>query len=129
VQDASGNLYGVTDYGGRNTACVAFGANGCGTVFRITPSGAFTSLYSFCSLANCADGANPVGGLLLAADGNLYGATIYGGNDQDCSGDGCGTIFRITPEGTLTTLYSFAGTDGSFPYAPLVQRNVPFRVK
>ena len=121
VQDAHGNLYGVTQYGGPNTTCAVFGASGCGTVFKITPSGVFTSLYSFCSLTNCADGANPTGGLLLAADGNLYGAATYGGNYQDCSGSGCGTIFRITPEGTLTTLYSFAGADGSFPYAPLVQ--------
>src|SRR5579862_1172445 len=94
AQDGHGNFYGVTQYGGPNTACAAFGASGCGTVFKITPRGVFTPLYSFCSLANCADGANPTGGLLLAVDGNLYGATIYGGNYQDCSGYGCGTIFR-----------------------------------
>jgi uncharacterized repeat protein (TIGR03803 family) len=122
LEDAHGNFYGVTQYGGPNTACAGFGASGCGTVFKITPNGVFTSLYRFCSLTNCADGANPTGGLVLAADGNLYGATTYGGsNYQDCTGYGCGTIFRMTPEGTLTTLYSFAGTDGSFPYAPLVQ--------
>jgi uncharacterized repeat protein (TIGR03803 family) len=121
VQDGSGNLYGVTQFGGANTACVFYGASGCGTVFKITPKGIFISLYSFCSLTNCADGANPYGGLMLGADGNLYGTTVYGGNYLDCSGYGCGTIFKITTRGELTTLYSFAGTEGSFPYGPLVQ--------
>jgi uncharacterized repeat protein (TIGR03803 family) len=122
VQDASGNLYGVTQFGGANTACTAFGADGCGTVFKITPSGDFTSLYSFCSLANCADGATPTGGLVLGADGNLYGTTSFSGaNYQDCSGYGCGTIFKITTTGTLTTLHSFDGTDGQGPGGPLVQ--------
>lgn len=122
VRNASGNLYGVTQFGGANTACTTFGADGCGTVFKITPSGDFTSLYSFCSLANCADGATPTGGLVLGADGNLYGTTSYSGaNYQECYGNGCGTIFRITTTGTLTTLYSFAGTDGMGPNGPLVQ--------
>ncbi len=121
VQDVQGNLYGVTQYGGQSDACAPYGANGCGTVFKITPQGAFSSLYSFCSLANCMDGANPFGGLLLGIDGNLYGATAYGGNHVDCAGNGCGTIFKITTTGRLTTLHGFAGTDGSYPYAPLVQ--------
>jgi uncharacterized repeat protein (TIGR03803 family) len=121
VQDAHGNLYGVTLFGGLNTACAVYGANGCGTVFKITTKGVFTSLYSFCSLTNCADGADPIGGLVVGTDGSLYGATSIGGNYVDCSGYGCGTIFRITPEGKLTTLYSFAGTDGSSPAGPLVQ--------
>jgi uncharacterized repeat protein (TIGR03803 family) len=122
VQDASGNLYGVTELGGANTACAAFGASGCGTVFKITLRGDFTSLYSFCSLANCADGATPTGGLVLGADGNLYGTTSSSGaNYQDCSGYGCGTIFKITTTGTLTTLHSFDGTDGMGPGGPLVQ--------
>lgn len=122
VQDARGDFYGVTLFGGPNTACAVYGANGCGTVFKITPSGVFTSLYSFCSLTNCTDGAGPTGGLLLAADGNLYGATNYGGNYLDCSAyGGCGTIFRISTTGKLTTLYSFSGSDGSIPSGPLVQ--------
>ncbi len=99
VQGTDGNLYGLTSGGGD----VSPG----GTVFRMTPAGELTTIYSFCSLANCADGSGP-DQLLLAADGNFYGTTGSGGvNCQDLVNPGCGTVFKLTPAGALTTLYSF----------------------
>jgi uncharacterized repeat protein (TIGR03803 family) len=71
----------------------------------MTPSGALTTLYSFCSLADCADGNYPMA-LMLATDGNFYGMTGAGGAND------LGTIFQITPSGSLTTEHSFDGTDG-----------------
>jgi uncharacterized repeat protein (TIGR03803 family) len=110
VQGANGNFYGTTssDFG-----------SGYGTIFEITAEGALTTLYSFCSLPNCADGSYPVSGLTLARDGNFYGLTNNGGSHGD------GTFFRITPEGTLTTLYSFCSemlcADGYGPVDALIQ--------
>jgi len=111
VQATDGNLYGTTGNGGANNIC----NSGCGTVFKITPAGAFTTLYSFCSQPNCADGASPYA-LVQGTDGNFYGATAGGGNISDCNSQGCGTIFKITAGGTLTTLHSFDGTDGDGPF-------------
>lgn len=117
VQGTDGNLYGTTETGG-NTSCNS--PNGCGTVFKMTPDGTLTTLYTFCSKANCTDGANPLTGLVLGTDGNLYGATAAGGAHA-CTGTvSCGgTVFRITPQGRLTTLYSFCAqtncTDGQSP--------------
>src|ERR1017187_2177770 len=111
VQAANGDLYGTTQSGGANVYY--------GTVFKITPGGTLTTLYSFCSQTNCADGANPWAGLVQAANGDLYGTTPQGGANRG------GTIFKITPGGTLTTLYSFCSqtncTDGATPFAGLVQ--------
>jgi uncharacterized repeat protein (TIGR03803 family) len=115
VQGRDGNFYGTTVYGGTNDD---------GTIFKITPSGKLTTLYSFCSQSDCTDGEYPYAGLVQATDGNFYGTTLEGGaNDCILDGDtlGCGTIFKITPAGKLTTLHSFDGTDGEFPYADLVQ--------
>ena len=104
VQATDGSFYGTTAGGG--------GLSGNGTVFKITAAGKLTTLYSFCSQANCADGGDPVGGLVQATDGNFYGTTEVGANNS-CNGSaGCGTIFQITPAGTPTTLHSFDGTDG-----------------
>jgi uncharacterized repeat protein (TIGR03803 family) len=110
---AAGDLhfYGIT-YGGGFNIYDCYG--GCGTVFKITPKGTLTTLYQFCSQSNCPDGANPVAGLVLGTDGNYYGTTTFGGAYGD------GTIFRITPTGTLTTLYNFCSQsnceDGSNPW-------------
>lgn len=114
VQGSDGNFYGTT---------YAFGPNNWGTVFKITPQGTLTTLYSFCVQANCADGSTPVGGLVEGSDGNFYGTTLLGGGGGSCSsGEGCGTVFKITPEGTLTTLYKFGSyPDGADPYAALIQ--------
>jgi len=118
VQAANGDLYGTMGGGGANLR---------GYVFKITPTGTLTPLYSFCSQTNCADGAGPLAGLVLANDGNFYGTTSSGGgyDDADYFPDGGGTIFKITPSGTLTTLYSFCAqsgcADGGNPQAPLIQ--------
>ena len=120
VQVANGNFYGTTQAGGSSTMCI----NGCGTIFRITPKGVLSSLYSFCSKSNCADGASPEGGLIQGADGNLYGVTTSGGTGVNCADfqpTGCGTVFKMTLAGTLTTLHSFNFTDGYEPWGTLVQ--------
>jgi uncharacterized repeat protein (TIGR03803 family) len=114
VQGADGNLYGTTQGGGAYAS--QFGG---GTVFKITPEGAFWTLYSFCSLSNCADGSNPTAAMIPAGDWSFYGTTAGGGLDAG------GTMFRITPEGAFTTLYSFCSqpncTDGDAPRGGLVQ--------
>ncbi len=104
VQATNGNFYGTTNYGG---------ANGAGTVFGITPTGQLSTLYSFCSQTNCADGENPYLGVIQASDGNFYGTTLYGG------ANGYGTAFGITLGGQLSTLHSFAFTDGAYPFGLL----------
>ena len=116
VQGADGNFYGTTAYGG--THCPKNSPIGCGTVFKITPAGTLTTLYSFCAQANCADGTTPVGGLVQGTDGNFYGTT--GGGFPSGS---LGTVFKITPTGTLSTLNGFNGFNGSGcnPYDGLVQ--------
>ena len=113
VEGSGGILYGTTQLGGTSTNC----SGGCGTVFGITLSGAFTSLHSF----EQSDGFTPSAGLIRATDGNLYGSTVEGGYDYLCPG-GCGTIFQITPGGVLTTLDSLTEfSQGSDIVAPLVQ--------
>lgn len=103
VQASDGNFYGTTERGGTNTY---------GTVFEITPSGALTTLYSF---ANGDDGGYPDGALVQADDGNFYGTTSSGGVKGD------GTVFKITPSGTLTTLHAFDGTDGRDLHSGLIE--------
>ncbi len=113
VQATNGYLYGTTQQGGKY---------GAGTVFKITPSGSLTTLYSFCS-PGCTDGANPFAGLIQASNGDLYGTTAGGGSGTGA--EGSGTIFKITPGGALTTVYTFCSlsmcTDGSEPLAGLIQ--------
>jgi|HubBroStandDraft_1064217.scaffolds.fasta_scaffold80305_1 uncharacterized repeat protein (TIGR03803 family) len=99
VQGANGNLYGTALYGGAYVT-------GQGTVFTITPAGQLSDLYSFCAQKGCPDGEYP-GGLIQSANGNFYGTTGEGGPD------GAGTLFEMTPSGTLTTLYGFAYPEGS----------------
>ena len=115
VQATNGDFYGTTPNGGAGSYC----GGGCGTVFRITPSGRLTTLNSFAGSPT--DGANPFAGLVQATNGDFYGTTFYGG--VNCAPYGCGTVFKITPSGTRTTLHFFAGspTDGAQPYAGLVQ--------
>jgi uncharacterized repeat protein (TIGR03803 family) len=104
IQGSDGNFYGTTEDGGDFT---------WGGVFRISPSGNFTNLYSF---TGGSDGGSPVPGLVQAADGNYYGTTYLQGDH------GYGTVFEITPSGTLTTRYSFTGgADGANPWGGLVQ--------
>ncbi len=104
VQGTDGNFYGTTGNGGASDA---------GTVFKITPGGTLTTIYSF-SLSG-ADGAIPLAGLVEGTDGNFYGTTYSGGASAS------GTIFQITKAGILTTLHSFTGSDGEYPRAALMQ--------
>ncbi len=114
IQASDGNFYGTTQLGGTNS-CELEGTNyGCGTIYRITPAGILTILYSFCSRPGCADGNYPTAALVQASDGNFYG-TSFGGAGED------GTIFRITPTGPLTTLQTFDGSNGDYPYAGMIQ--------
>jgi uncharacterized repeat protein (TIGR03803 family) len=108
VQGLDGNLYGTAVAGGSSAYC-PFGTGFCGTVFKITPSGSLTTLYSFCSQPNCADGFWPFAGLTLGTDGSFYGTTDNGGPSANgfCAPYGCGTTFKITPAGELTTLYDW----------------------
>jgi uncharacterized repeat protein (TIGR03803 family) len=112
VQGTDGAKYGVTTYGGTDKL---------GTIFRITPSGTLTTLYSFSG----SDGKLPIGGLVQGIGGNFYGTTWQGGANAGSYGTGGGTIFKVTPSGTLTTLYNFCSlpncTDGEFPEAALIQ--------
>lgn len=136
IQGSDGNLYGTTPSGGANPALGGFGG---GSVFEVTPSGAFTTIYSFCSeeapnTLNCLDGQGP-NSLIQGSDGNFYGTTATGGLNYSPGGSSAGTVFEVTSAGTLTSLYSFCaqidpttencldgtnpndvieGTDGSF---------------
>jgi uncharacterized repeat protein (TIGR03803 family) len=108
TQGRDGSLYGTTKFGGANNA---------GTIFKISPTGVLTTLYSFCSQPNCQDGANSNVGLLLATDGNFYGTTYSGGANV------LGVIFKVTPQEQVTTLHAFSGapTDANNPSAALVE--------
>ena len=111
VQGANGNLYGTTP-------------GTVGTIFSLNSENALTTLYRFCSRPDCADGYDASSSLVLGADGNLYGTTSAGGKVSiPCREQygSCGTVFKITPGGVLTTLRSFRGPDGAVPYAALVQ--------
>jgi uncharacterized repeat protein (TIGR03803 family) len=117
TRTGSGNLYGTASTGG---------ANGWGVVYEISEAGQFSVLYSFCQLANCADGAAPSGGLAVDSQGNLYGTTFNGG-DPKCvyAAPGCGTVYQLSRVGSVWhehVLHRFTGGsyDGANPlYASL----------
>lgn len=132
IMDASGNLYGVTSYGGLH-GC---GTNGCGTIYELSPNGAGgwteTILYNFCSSANCADGAIPETGLVADASGNFYGTASGGGLACSLSPEGCGVFYELSPpqvqggSWSYSVLYSFCSvrkgsycTDGAAPTGPI----------
>ncbi len=102
VADSAGNLYGTTVYGGASSA---------GTVFKLTPGGTATVLYSF---TGGSDGGNPYGGLIADSSGNLYGTTQFGG------ASGAGVVFRLSPGGVFTALHSLDWSEGAFPQARLL---------
>jgi uncharacterized repeat protein (TIGR03803 family) len=105
VQGSNGDFYGTTESGG---------VGGGGIIFEITPGGALTILHSFTGSGT--DGSEPFAPLIVAADGNIYGTTSYGGTRNS------GTIFRMTPQGSWTNLHSFTyGSDGALPWDALVQ--------
>jgi uncharacterized repeat protein (TIGR03803 family) len=115
IQGSDGNFYGTTAEGGANSAG---GTKPGGTLFKLTPAGVETVLYSFGSSST--DGTAP-NGVIQGTDGNFYGTTSHGGANQFGTGGGvnneAGTAFKITPAGVETVLYSFgsSSTDGVIP--------------
>jgi uncharacterized repeat protein (TIGR03803 family) len=108
VQGSDGNFYGTTYAGG---------GNDLGTIFKMTPDGTLTPLISFFA----SNGGHPTARLIQGSDGNFYGTTYSGGNLALNGGSGYGTIFKMTPDGTLTTLVQFNGNNGGHPNAGVVQ--------
>ncbi len=107
-----GNFYGTTS-GGGIAGCPYFG---CGTIFKVTPNGVFTTLYTFCAKhPSCPEGSSPVAGLVQATDGNFYGTTSAGGSS------GRGTVFQITPQGKFTTIHVFSAAESQGLSSTLVQ--------
>lgn len=130
VEDASGNLYGTTLYGGFVYAESQCDPVGCGTVFKLNANGQLNPLYTFCTQGDgeCADGFWPGGGLTLGSDGNLYGSAPQGGlwENNNCT-FACGTLFSVTPDGAFSDLHDFIDTDGAYPYfAPTQATNGVF---
>jgi uncharacterized repeat protein (TIGR03803 family) len=127
IEGTDGNFYGSTSFGA-NKGPNGFGG---GTVFKLTPSGILTTIYPFCSQANCSDGAEPSAGVIQGSDGNFYGTTYYGGANHSTNAPyGDGTVFQLTPSGTLTTLHSFCSNyidynclDGGGPTSALIEAN------
>jgi uncharacterized repeat protein (TIGR03803 family) len=122
--DGAGDLYGATFQGG-GTGC---GGGGCGVVFKIAPGGIESILYRFCAQPKCRDGALPYAALIADTQGNLYGTTEAGGiincRSTDHKIKGCGTVFKLTPDGTESVLHNFcsqeACADGEQPTGGLV---------
>lgn len=107
--DHAGNFYGTT---WDSNTC---DGNSCGTVFKLAPDGTETVLHHFTGQANGGDGDGPQGDLIIDSGGNLYGTTYTGG------AEGNGAVFKVTPSGSETVLYSFqVGTDGAHPVAGLI---------
>ncbi len=106
IQGTDGNFYGTAEQGG---------STGGGVVFRLTPRGTLTVLHNFPDPNYLSDGSSPFVGLVQATDGNFYGSTRGGGNQDN------GVIFQITPAGAYSILHYFGGTDGANPYSPVVQ--------
>jgi len=109
VMDASGNLYGTTSYGG-DLSCND--GQGCGVIYKVSPSGTETVLHTFEST----DGAFPTAGMLADGSGNLYGTTVLGGTSN------FGTVFELSNAGNESVLYNFTnGNDGTGPVGNLIQ--------
>jgi uncharacterized repeat protein (TIGR03803 family) len=111
VQDARGNLYGVTRNGGIDSC-----NRGCGTVFQLAPDGTFTTLHRFSG--DSSEGVHPETNLVLDDAGSLYGTTNVGGAGGL---DGYGTVFRIDSAGVFTTLHHFAESSLYEPGGPLMR--------
>jgi uncharacterized repeat protein (TIGR03803 family) len=111
VQGNDGSFYGTTSTGG---------AQGAGVIFKITAAGTLTILHV---MNGTTDGGYPTAGLVQATDGNFYGVNSAGGSNACITGNGCGTIFKISPRSpyAYSVLYNFDGTGGSYPAVTLVQ--------
>ncbi len=116
IRDAAGNLYGTTGNGGVFT-CYGI-PGGCGTVFKLDPTGTLTVLHSF----DGSDGSGPFAGLVYDNEGNLYGTTAQGGDLTCDGGNTCGVVFKLDKKGVLTVLHTFTGgADGNNPSATLIR--------
>ncbi|MGA8326273.1 MAG: choice-of-anchor tandem repeat GloVer-containing protein [Candidatus Cybelea sp.] len=113
IEDSSGALYGTT-YAGGDGACY----NGCGTVFKLTPSGGAYTEQILHAFSGASDGVSPYGSVLEDSTGALYSTTIFGGVN------GAGTVFKLTPSGSTYAeqiIWSFGGkSDGTCPYTQLI---------
>jgi uncharacterized repeat protein (TIGR03803 family) len=124
IADAAGNLYGTTLFGGSPNTCVDYNQIGCGSVFKLSHSSTGwtrTVLYGF---TGGTDGALPFDRLTFDSAGNLYGTTEWGGNLSACT-NGCGTVFKLSPNGdgtwTESVIYAFTnGADGGGTQAPVI---------
>ena len=112
---SDGDFYGTTSAGGDLTCVLS--DDGCGTIFKVSSAGALTTIHNFTGT----DGSSPTAGVIEGIDGSLYGTTNSGGDLTCGGGSGCGTIFKITPAGSLITLHSFNEGDGTQPIAGLIQ--------
>ena len=111
ILDSAGDLYGTTSLGGDLSCVYDSFTPGCGTVFKVNPSGIETVLHSF---TGGTDGIEPTGSLILTG-GNLYGVSQSGGL-------GFGTVFKVNGAGQETVLYRFTGDpDGAYPSSGLVR--------
>lgn len=108
IADRAGNLYGTTDEGGEI---------GGGALYKLAPDGTETVVYSF----GGGSYAWYPNGLIADAESNLYGTTVYGGS-KHCFHNGCGSVFKVAPDGTATILYAFTNrSDGGWPYTALTE--------
>ena len=118
IFDTAGNLYGITEHGGKESC-----PTGCGTVYKLAPGAGGKWNKTVLHFFSGKDGAFPLGGLTLDSKGNLPGTTWQGGNYQSCPQTGCGVVFKLTLGGqgqwTETVLHAFDGSDGFQPNATL----------
>ena len=109
AMDTLGNLYGTA---------VACGSSNMGIVWKVNRSRKEKVLHNFAGGAK--DGADPIAGVILDANGNLYGDTQYGGG-SGCFGTGCGTVYKVSATGKLTLLHIFVGSEGALPFGGVIR--------
>ncbi|HWY54021.1 MAG TPA: choice-of-anchor tandem repeat GloVer-containing protein [Terriglobales bacterium] len=109
AQGRDDNMYTTTPAGGTSGSV--------GTAFKITPAGKLTVLHNFTSTEGM-----PLSGLVLGTDGNFWGTTYNGGHSGCANNQGCGQVFKMTPAGKVTFVYTFTGgNDGGNPVAPPIE--------
>lgn len=122
LADGAKNLYGMTITGGISGNCGDRGTPGCGVIFKLASNGTETILHTF--TGGSGDGGYPLGSLIADSSGNLYGTTVVGGGTDGCGillGQGCGIVFKLATDGTLSILHAFTGgSDGSYPTGALL---------